>query len=380
MAVVSFSGLRHRILAPWIQDTDTLEQLFADAARKKVSLISANVYNITAEQRIGGLGDSAEGGGRGASGSAAIGETTRLAQRQERGDLGGVLQQVEELLYAFSETPGRKVALLLSGGWPIGLDSKFGDVYPLRALTETSNLLGWSFYPVHLSRPADHLGALPGPGWLRHMRLQESLIGVAAATGGKHMVFGGDHYLSRAEEDLRSYYRLGIPLTTKLEEGSSSIEVEILQSGYEARYRSSFLAIPSHTESMRKARARLLTEQASLRKGLRVSAGEPYRVAFRQVALPIAIEIPHDLLVFIEEENRFVAKIDVLLIARNDIGERSPGPNIPFEIELPTQPLSGSSSVVKAEIRLWRQHQTLKVAVYDRLGDKLLGAELEVDF
>ena len=111
-------------------------------------------------------------------------------------------------LRGFASPPGRKVMLLLSGGWPyspadytindpprpvIGREVPGGDDL-LRPLVDTANLLGYTIYAVDVpgveAQGLDAAEASPAPTGLnvREKEIHRTLEYVAAKTGGRPLI------------------------------------------------------------------------------------------------------------------------------------------------------------------------------------------------
>ncbi|MEA2691799.1 MAG: hypothetical protein QOJ16_1186 [Acidobacteriota bacterium] len=142
---------------------------------------------------------------------------------------------------------GRRVLLLLSGGWPF-------STYPALfwPLTATANRLGYTFYPVDVpgldseTPGADARQEISGPQagfitseWERDSQYTLELL--ARATGGKAIVHSARlTALARAAEDTRCYYRLGFSPTWKADDRRHAIRVEVRRPGLAVRARESY--------------------------------------------------------------------------------------------------------------------------------------------
>src|SRR6185295_17302336 len=135
-------------------------------------------------------------------------------------------------LRGLASPPGRKVMVLLSGGWPYA-PADFAINDPNRPISErdvpegeklfgpladTANLLGYTIYPVDVpgldTTLVDASQAGPAPATsalnLRENEIHDSLQFIAKQTGGTALLNGENvQALSRASGDTRSYYWLG---------------------------------------------------------------------------------------------------------------------------------------------------------------------------
>ncbi len=139
---------------------------------------------------------------------------------------GGV-QAAVSAMRGFAAPRGRKVMLLLSGGWPYSVSSyTSGGGTPTRELPEgeqlyrrlasTANLLGYTLYPVDV--PGVQTGAADveatGPAAASigsaEQEVEGSLHYLAKETGGKALLNSNRTLaLASAKEDTRSFYWLG---------------------------------------------------------------------------------------------------------------------------------------------------------------------------
>ena len=146
---------------------------------------------------------------------------------------------------AFSSAPGRKIMLLLSGGWPGGKDPR---------ISEAANLLGYSLYPVDVSGlqtsgvplSAAYVGLTPadagaGYGFITsdwERRVHWGFEDMARETGGKASLNGlRTAALERTLEDTEAYYWLGFSPTWKADGQKHDIRLEVRRSGLRVRSR-----------------------------------------------------------------------------------------------------------------------------------------------
>lgn len=201
-------------------------------------------------------------------------------------------------LWTFADTPGRKVFVLVSGGWPYGQAypcgtisavgdlehllefGKWGGVGLLRPVIESANLLGWTVYPVFSS----DFGA--GSRWA-------SLRSIALRTGGQ--ITGGPtnpRPLDSMLEDLRSYYVLGFTKERAEDEDLRRLKVGVRREGLTTRHRKD-LRDPSDEfrQAMDRQRGLLFGPSSS---ELRIEAGAPEPRGRRVVEVPLTVYVPLD--------------------------------------------------------------------------------------
>ena len=176
-------------------------------------------------------------------------------------------------LRAFASAPGRKVMLLLSGGWPTEVDPR---------ISEAANLLGYSLYPVDVagiqapavardakwSPPADatEYGVLAAntqdDGLIttaRERRTHYSFEVLARETGGKVSLNGNrEGALDRTLEDTDSYYWIGFSPSWKADGRKHDIRLEVRRSGAEVRARRGYSDLSPRAQQALEAESRRL--------------------------------------------------------------------------------------------------------------------------
>jgi VWFA-related protein len=176
MAIVAFDGARLHPLADWTGDREALAAAFAEARRRPATRSAAWPADAAAAA-----------------------------------------------LRSVAPAPGRKVMLVLSGGWPAG---------PSLQLVRDANRLGYTLYPVDV--PALEAERAPHP-------LEDTLLALAEATGGRAALASNRlDALERAAEDTRSYYSLGFSPAWKADDRDHRIELEIRRPGLDVRARHGF--------------------------------------------------------------------------------------------------------------------------------------------
>ncbi|HTQ80625.1 MAG TPA: VWA domain-containing protein, partial [Thermoanaerobaculia bacterium] len=244
MAIVAYDGRKLTMLTSWSNSTRDLSRALLTAAERP-----AHGVERAAELRSFETGRH-DGPPLGISNDAQLAATTSMAF-DEIGYARLLAQQVERAataaasaLRAFAQPPGRKVMLLLSGGWPysvqdyslnnerpvMGRELPEGDKL-LRPLVSTANLLGYTLYPVDVPglapNPADVNNDTPvSPNSERKFQVQQSLEYTAKETGGKALLNSRrTDLLNVAAEDLTSYYWLGFTPDRKRDDKRHTVKV-----------------------------------------------------------------------------------------------------------------------------------------------------------
>ncbi|HVG07304.1 MAG TPA: VWA domain-containing protein [Thermoanaerobaculia bacterium] len=184
MAIVAFDGARLHPLADWTGNRETLAAALAEARKRPAK--------------------------------ESLTRSTMWVANTVAGTAAGALRSV-------SPSPGRKVMLVLSGGWPSG---------PSLQLVRDANRLGYTLYPVDV--PAFERERAPHAA-------EDTLLALAEATGGQAALNSNRlAALERAEEDTRSYYLLGFSQAWKADDRDHRIELEVRRPGLDVRARHGF--------------------------------------------------------------------------------------------------------------------------------------------
>ena len=306
-----------------------------------------------------------------------------------------VVDAATSTLRAFARPPGRKVMLLLSGGWAVSSDTGFrpsviyggrGSRDLLRPLTDTANRLGYTLYPVDVKGTASRLAGGAEFGSSRRANyvarlererewVEESgLLYLAEETGGRAMLDGASlKALERAVEDTRSYYWLGFTPSWQENDQRHRVEVKVRRKGLKVRSRESFSDLSRQTE------VTMLVESSQLfdlplpgeSRELGVAFGEPAKGGFRKVIVPLKLEIPLDRITLLPTAEGFAARLELRVAATDDRGNRADIPVLP--VELRADP-DGEEIFAEVEIglKLRRRPHKLLVSLHEPVSGNLM--------
>ncbi|HVF60773.1 MAG TPA: VWA domain-containing protein [Thermoanaerobaculia bacterium] len=403
MAVVAFDGRSLEMLSSWSNSQNQLERAFDKAMLRRgrglerlaerrsfeVSRRNTPSPTMDARARIAGLG-------------------TRL-DFEERAFAERLSEQVRTAVAAavttlrgFASPPGRKVMLLLSGGWPYSpadytindpqqpiIDREVqGGADLFRPLVDTANLLGYTVYPVDVpgleAETVDAAADSPTPTGLnvRENEIHRSLEFVADETGGRPLLNAArGEALARAAEDTRSYYWLGFSPTRKRDDGRHDIEVAVLRPGLSVRSREDYLDVSRTAEISMMVESALLFGNPPGTQPLPIQVGAIKRSGRREIEVPVTVAIPVDSITIIPvggEGKKWVAELELRVAAVDEDGRRAPVPVVPLTVSIPEKPEAGKYIPYTTTLRLRRAKQRLIVAVFDRASGVLLTAETQI--
>jgi VWFA-related protein len=392
IAVVAFDGRRLRILSDWNEPSTGLAALLREAARRKGYLTAADFSTLEDIRPLRVTGDVivADGSMQPMERESAMLENLMI--RQVVATAAGALRSLEP-------PPGRKVALLLSGGWNFdprsGLDyaaiqetqSIRGGFSILRPLTDAANLLGYTVYPIHLagsSLPSagDQVGEAPAAFTAANRSMtvsgrESGLVFSAEETGGRFLKAGASH-LRKIAEDTRSYYWLGFS-TAESDNRRRDLKVEVVRDGLEVRSRSSFVPMSRAVRTSMEVEAALLTGRSRNSGALEVATGMPEERGPLTATVPLTLRIPAQAITFLPDQGRFLVRLEMRVAAIGKYGDTSETALVPIAFAVETVPGAGQNVVYQTRIAVRRGKQDVQIAVTDAASGQTLSARLPLE-
>ena len=423
MAIVAFDGRRLSALSPWSGDRVALATAFTQA--RNLPTLGPRAYTeragVAREQQFNrdlqdqassfpSIGDSRNGGrqpgtGTPVSSGASIlrlgespGASTAPALRGRPGhcvldfpisqiqcvELEEAIAAAASALTGFPTPGGRKVMLLLAGGWPYG-----AGPHLYQPLVETANQLGYTLYPVDvpgidpgtgvvdasLTRPAT--GFVNGR-WERESK--DALEVLAIATGGKAILNSARlDALPRTAADTRSYYWLGFAPVWKADNRHHEIKLTVRRPGLAVRARSSFTDLSQRAADGMRAASLVLLGGAGEDRRLRIETGEPAKAGLGVVEVPVTLVVPLEALTLADGAQGYVAEAMMSLAVQDASGGSADFPDIPLRFNLPGAPPPGSFARYRTKLKLRKGGQRLVVMVRDATTGAALWDERKLD-
>ncbi len=385
MAVVAFNGSQLERLSDWTADRQTLAQAFA-AGQTRPS------YGIEylAERR------SELGGGGGfdfdVSASAAV---------HQFWEMGIGMQAVVAAMRGTPAPAGRKVMILLNGGWgvpdvpqrrlgaPSAVD--FFQAEELFApIFDTANLLGYTLYTV------DVQGMDPDSVWadarqtgpVEHAFItnasergvHEALEVVARETGGKAMFNSARlDALARVAADTSSYYWLGFTPQWKADGKHHDVRLEARRTGLAVRARTGFSDLSREEEAQLQAASQVLYRGMEATAPLAVTAGATRRSGWRTLEMPLAVEIPVAALTPLPAEGgwNLAANVSIAVLEGGSV-ESAKWKTLPVRIHTAALPEAGGSLRWQTLLKLHSSARKLLVILGGDRGEVLGRTEVAV--
>ncbi|HET9210567.1 MAG TPA: VWA domain-containing protein [Thermoanaerobaculia bacterium] len=345
--------------------------------------------------------------------------------------IGNASLAVASAMRGSGAAPGRKVLLLLAGGWPFTIEGYVHAGRPvtlaqalpltmlsLHALADTANLLGYTIYPIDVpgitavlgdirDNPLEaHTGAFapanplraetptsttvnpplsPYPSTLtriggtrRDQELEATLQYLARETGGRPLLNGNRTLgLANAQEDTRSYYWLGFTPAWQRDSHNHRIEVEVLRKGVEVRARRGYLDLSPRAEMMMKVESALLFGDLPEAEPLAIHLGTPARKA-RITEIPLTLDIPASVLTMVPDQGRYTGQAELCLAALDEQGNQSTVPRVPLRLVSPRQPGAGSKMRYETRISLRGRANRLVAMIYDPLSGRIAAGRVDM--
>jgi VWFA-related protein len=394
MAIVAYDGRTLDMLSSWSNSERALSRALNEAIGRR----SDGVARL-AEQR------TFDTSRRLATGS--FGPRTAFASRLDLEELSyaeRLGQQVERVVEAaalrgFASPPGRKVMLVLSGGWPfspadfvvnnssrpvLNQDVPRGEEI-FRPLVDTANRLGYTLYTVDVPGLETEAASAertdftqPGINQ-REQEVQASLLYVSEQTGGQAMLNSvREQVLARAEADTRSYYWLGFTPSWKGDDERHRIDVDVTRPGLRVRSRDGFLDLSRKAEVSMMVESAMLFGNAAGAQSMPIEVGAAQGKERKTMQLPVSLAIPVDAVTFVPLGGKHAAELELRIAAIDEKGDRSDIPVIPLALSTEKAPPPGAYIPYKTTLTLRRLAHHLILAVYDPLSGNILTAEADV--
>jgi VWFA-related protein len=426
MAIVAYNGGRLTMLSNWSGSPADLGRAFEQAMTRRArgSVRRAERTSADADEAFAALAASADGDSlpeiARAPGLSAL---QRLYASDLMRQVKGDVQAAVSAMRAFAAPRGRKVMLLLSGGWPFSIQSYVGrggdrptkelpegeEVF--RPLANTANLLGYTLYPVDV--PGVQAGAVditdaapPGPaapaparkgglvaaspgdlqvpvdvgnGNVAEGEVEGSLKYLAQETGGKALLNSNRGLaLAVARDDTRSFYWLGFSPAWQHDDKRHEIRLEARRSGLTVRTRSGFLDLSRKAEVSMAVESALLLGSPPGALRMPLTVGEVVRSKQGELEIPVTLSLPVDLMTVVPDGKRFTARLELRFAASDASGDTADVPIVPVTLTSDHQPAPGKLVKYETKVKLRGKADHMVVAAYDPLSGKIATAETDV--
>lgn len=427
VAMVAFDGQRLELLTSWTRDKEAIDRAFAQAEQRPADGLQrlaerrqndsirrdfSDVRLLTIERTL------SVGGAVPDEPFARIG-----LEPEERNFAYRLTGQVERAIVAatsamrsFVGADGRKVMLLLSGGWPFdpgeftvgtfspvveqatqGTLQTFFSVDLFAPLVDTANLTGFTIYPVDVPGPEARLGldasadasefgrlnpnaSIAITGTPREFQIHGTLDYLADRTGGRALLNAErDRVFGIAEADTSSYYWLGFSPDRNADDRRHSIDVRVKgRPDLRVRTRDSFVDLSPRSETGMVVESALLFGDPPSTNPLYLDFGTPKRSA-RRLRVPLEVGIPMDHIVLVPNQGRFQNRLDIRIAVLSDTGERSDVTLDTITIDGASPPRPGQRFYYETTLNLRKRPHRIVVAVSDPISGEILSSSGDID-
>lgn len=319
--------------------------------------------------------------------------------------LSGVASAAASAMRSLPLPEGRKVMLLLSGGWPLPQRESFGTLLEpvpaavvssldegfYRPIVEAANLLGYTLYPVDVPGLEASAGVdvtVDSPGTMPRMISSEAELAshytldlLALETGGRSSLNSNRlEALERMAEDTASYYWLGFTPEWRADDRRHEIELKVRRPGLRVRNRGSFSDLSKATETAMAAEGLLRFGEdlgpSRAAKRIGVELGEARRVGLSAVELPVTLTIPADALTAVPAAEGYSMEAVLSFGALNRWAARSKLTQVPMRFTAERAPRPGEVVRFQTVLKLRRGPQNVIFTVRDNLSGDMLWASL----
>lgn len=407
MAIVAFNGKRTEMLTSWTSDHDALRQALESARQRPA-------YGL---ERYAELRDSDK------ERKLLPPTFSRFYDFQltplERNFAQHLTNQVRSevnaataTLQGFAAPTGRKVAILLSGGWPFSpaeytvetyystfedttranFDAALRGRAPLYdSLTDTANLLGYTLYPVDVPgmRPLDNTDVdasralprlRPGGAFEREQQTQRALVFLAHETGGEALLNSErNQALGDVVNDTRSHYWLGFSARRVGDGERHDIDVEVTRPGLRVRTREDFVDLTRDTELDLMAKSALLFGNPASDSNLDLQLSDIEPAGHNRVQLPIKVGVPMDQLSVQERNGHYLGDLEVRFAAMDKDGNMSNVDTQKVAIDENHPPASGARYWLDVTLQLRPGTNRLVVVALDPHSGKTAISLVELE-
>jgi VWFA-related protein len=412
MAIVAYDGGRLSLVSNWSQSQAELARAFDQAMARPARGLERTVeFKRLASNLSFASSATSDSTNRVPSGdgSTPLDLNTRMDNsglsplesdyakmlfRQEE----GAVKAAARTLRTFSSPPGRKVMLLLDGGWPYSIESYIRGVNTLalsrevkdgeqlfRPLTSTANLLGYTVYPIDVpgtSASANDASVEGSAGSesasFRDQEIKGTLEFVAMETGGKDLRNGNRiAALAQVAADTRSYYWLGFSPTWEHNDVRHKVNVTVDKPGLKVRSRENFLDLSKKTEVSMMVESALLFGSIPGGIVLPMRVGTPTKTR-NGTEIPITLGLPADVVTLVQVGNKYAAHSELRFAASDDDGNDSELPVVPLNITADHPAKPGGFIKFETKVTLKGKANHLVATVYDPVSGKLATAEADL--
>jgi VWFA-related protein len=402
-AVVAWNGKGIDVLSGWSGSAEELAGVMEEAIKRPSYGLQRESerkqWNVTLSPQ-----DQALAARRQRYDPYRLGTQERMYADILVGQLSSTVGAASAAMRGLAVPQGRKVLVLLSGGWPMEVDDFVGrsttrfihepnipeGVELYGPLAITANLLGYTIYSVDMPGLQQSSGAdasLRGPqprgtgsaAFFMEGEIHHSLQFLAADTGGLALINGARvKTLNEVGNDVRSYYWLGFSPQWAGDNERRAIEVEVTNPDLRVRTRSGYYDLSPQAQVAMAVESSMLFGPSEGSKELTVELGEFEKTQKKLMAAPLRIALPASALTAVPSADGWTIQLDLFIAALDSSGARSDVPATPLVFSAKKKPRPQDTVGYETTLQVRRKTEIVAVAVYDRNGGVTYSKSLAV--
>ena len=402
MAIVAWDGARTQMLTSWSSSHRKLKTALENASARP----SYGLRRIAERRSI--LSGRFPTGAFRLIGGRRLEITERVYSEILIDQLKDATFAASSTLRGFAAPPGRKVMLIVSGGWPFApADFVTGD--PISTvleydfergseiygpLVETANLLGYTLYPIDApglqttgtGSTTANLAFRRSTGirsldFYRETELHYSLRYLARETGGRALINGQrEEPLSLVAKDTSSFYWMGFTPSRNGDGEVREIELVLTRPGLKVRSRSGYRDLSLEEEITMEVESALLFGYPAHSDQLVVEIGRSQLRKQKRMLVPVTVRLPLSSIALLPiGDDQYSAQLEVRIAALDARGDRSEVTILPWNVTRGELPEENEAVEFTTSILMRRQPHDLVVAVYDTNTGALFSSSVSVN-
>lgn len=208
---------------------------------------------------------------------------------------------------------------------------------------------------------------------LRTQNLQEPLIQMADATGGRSILntFSYERALFDFADDFDSFYSLGYVRQAGGDGNYHKVEVRVRQPGFTVRHRSGFVDKPQLEKAADRTMASLVFDMEANPLGVAVDFGPQQTKKRNETLLPVLVRVPIGELALVPTEAAEQGRLQFFVIVQSEDGNVSAIHREPYPVSVPRDRLAealGSELGYGVTLRVRPGLSTVAIGVLDELS------------
>jgi VWFA-related protein len=400
MAVVAFDGEKLAMLSTWSSSGENLD----DAFRAAIARPAKGLQRIAERRSFRSTPRNIQPP---SSSTISLGFDERFYAELLEDQVSNMVSAAAATLRSFANPTGRKVLLLLNGGWPYEIDEFVANEFArfvvdpaiqdgrrlYAPLIDTANQVGYTIFPVDVPGLGDIDAAsaevriftdedsatVRSSQFLRENNVQYALERVAHDTGGRALLNAQRlDALEIAETSTRTYYFLGFEPVWKGDDRRHDVEVQTRREELRVVSRENYVDFSRRSEVSAAVESALLVGGAPGVKPLALELGAPEKSSMNVMRVRVRLSLPVSELTLLPAGEVRAADLELRVAAIDERGGRTEVPVVPMRVMAPAKAAPDAVVTYETTIELRRVRNRLAVAVYDPAAGNLWASTVDV--